>query len=96
VVPIGLMNARKEKKEELEPCAKCLCYTHSLLQDNEDEILSATFQYFLTAVPVPCIPIEEFSNIALMQTINSNPHLFQVNCRINVDCLVQLLQHHPN
>jgi hypothetical protein len=67
-----------------------------LLWDNEDDILSATAQYSLTAVPVPCVPTKELSNKALVKTIQTNPHLFKLNCKINVDRLEQLLQHHPN
>jgi hypothetical protein len=47
-------------------------------------------------MPVPHVPVEELSNKALSETIHSNPHLFKVNCKINVDCFEQLLFHHPN
>ena len=58
--------------------------------------MSTTAQYLLTIMLVPCVPTKEFSNKALAETIQTNPHLFKLNCKINVDHLVQLLQHHPN
>lgn len=91
-----LMSARRERRVELEPCAKHPCYTHGLLWDDEDDILSATTKYSLTATPVPCVPIKELSNEGLMNTIHTNPHLFKINCRINVEHFTELLQHHHN
>jgi len=82
---IGLTNARMEGKEQLEPRAKRPRYTRGLLWDDEDDVLSATAQYSLTATPVPQVPIEESSNRALMETIRTNPHLFKIDCKINVD-----------
>jgi hypothetical protein len=66
------MNARKGRKEELEPQAKHPRYTCGLLWDNKNDVLSASTQYLLTAVPVPCVPTEESSNEALMETIHAN------------------------
>jgi len=51
--PIGLMSVRKGEREQLEPCAKRPHYTQGLLWDNEDDVLSATARYYLTAALVP-------------------------------------------
>jgi hypothetical protein len=77
---IGSTSVRSLGREELEPRAKCPRYTRGLLWDDEDEVLSSTAQYSLTAVPVPRVPIVESANQALMDTIHSNPHLFLVDC----------------
>jgi hypothetical protein len=91
-----LMSARRERKEQLEPCAKRPRYMWGLLWDDEDDILSATVQYSLTTVPEPQVPIEKSSNKALMEMICTNPHLFKADCKINVNRFTQLLQHHSN
>ena len=80
------MNARKERREKLEPCAKCPHYTCSLLWDDKDDVLSTTTQYSLTTMPVPCVSIKELSNKGLMNTLHTNPHLFKIDCRINIKC----------
>jgi hypothetical protein len=89
-------SVKSPRREELEPRAKRPRYTRGLLWDDEDEVLSSTAQYSLTAAPVPRVPIEESANQALMDTIHSHPHLFSVNCRLNVERFAKLLQAHPN
>ena len=71
-------------------------YTHGLLWEDGDDVLSATAQYSLTAEPVPRVPIAESKNEALANTILANPDLFKVECKLNVDRFEQLLESHPN
>jgi hypothetical protein len=80
----------------LEPRAKRPRYTRGLLWDDDDDVRSATVQYSLTADPVPDVPIEELTNETLMNTLQSHPDLFRVDCKINVDRFAELLQNHPN
>jgi hypothetical protein len=96
VVPTESTSAKRGRKPGLEPPAKRPRYTRGLLWDDEDDVLSATAQYSLTATPVPRVPIEELTNKALMNTISSNPTLFKVDCKINVDRFHHLLRSHPN
>ena len=56
--------------------------------DNQDDVLSVTAQYSLTTVPVSCVLTEESSNKALMETICTNPHLFETDCNIKIDQLM--------
>lgn len=90
------MSARSLRKEGIEPRAKRPRYTRGLLWDEEDDTLSATAQYSLTAEPVPSVPPEEMNNDLLRETIRSNPDLFKVECKINVDRFEELLKDHPN
>ncbi|KIN94154.1 hypothetical protein M404DRAFT_63218, partial [Pisolithus tinctorius Marx 270] len=46
--------------------------------------------------PLPQPPPEEFENTVAVDTISSNPHLFQVITPINVDHFEELLHDHPN
>ena len=78
----------------LEPRAKRPRYTRGLLWDEDDDVLSATAQWLLTAYPVLPVPPDEFENIAAVNTINSNPHLFKIITPIKVDRLEQLLVNH--
>jgi hypothetical protein len=91
-----LTSARSPRREELEPRAKRPRYTRGLLWDDRDDVLSATAQYSITAAPVPRVPVAEAANHALASTIGSNPHLFSVDCKINVKRFAELLQSHPN
>ena len=50
----------------------------------------------LTASPVPGVPPREFENLKALRTIQVNPHLFQVNCSLNIACFQELLVNHPN
>jgi hypothetical protein len=93
---IELMSAVSPRREALEPHAKRPCYMRGLLWDNVDDVLSATAQYLLTAAPVPHVPIEVSTNETLMNTIHSNPHLFKVDCKINIDHFSELIKSHPN
>jgi hypothetical protein len=90
------MNAKRKELEVLEPRAKRPRYTQGLLWEDEDDVLSATAQYSLTAAPVPRVPLVESSNPAVKQTIANHPHLFKIDCHINVTRFEELLQHHPN
>jgi hypothetical protein len=82
---IGWMNARTSKGEVLEHRAKRPRYTRGLLWDGEEDLLSATAQYSLTAQPLPNVPIKESYNTALMETILNHPNLFKVNCPVKID-----------
>ena len=93
---MGLTTARRTELGVLEPRAKRPCYTRGLLWDNEDDVLSMTAQYSLTAAPVPHVPFAESSNPTVQKTITDHPHLFKVDCHINVDCFEELLLRHPN
>jgi hypothetical protein len=88
--------AKRREREKLEPRAKRPRFTRGLLWEDEDDILSATAQYSLTAMPVPHVPIEELSSPAVKQTIADYPHLFRVDCHINVIRFKKLLKEHPN
>ena len=53
--PTKPTSARKGRKKELEPQAKCPHYTCSLLWDDQDNMLSSTAQYSLTAAFLVCL-----------------------------------------
>ena len=89
-------SARASKAEALEHRAKRPRYTRGLLWDGEEDLLSATAQYSLTAQPLPDVPVEESHNLALMKTIRDHPHLFKVNCPVKVERFEELLREHPN
>ena len=91
-----LMNARRKELAALEPRAKRPRYTRGLLWDDGDDVLSATAQYSLSATPVPRVPLAESSNPVVKQTIADHPHLFKIDCHINVTRFEELLHHHPN
>jgi hypothetical protein len=67
----------KPNRPALEPHAKCPCYTYGLLWDDDDDLQSSTAQWSLTADTVPSVPTEEFDNLAAVNTIWENPHLFK-------------------
>jgi hypothetical protein len=52
---IGKLSAN-QSRVALEPRAKRPRYTRGLLWDNDDDTLSATAQWSLTAKPVPSVP----------------------------------------
>jgi hypothetical protein len=83
-------------KEVLEPRAKHPRYARGLLWDEDDDLLSSTAQWSLTAQPVPRVPEQEYLNLAALETITSHPELFLVDCRINVERFRTLLADHPN
>ena len=83
-------------KEMLEPRAKRPRYTRGLLWDDDDDTLSATAQWSLTATPVPSVPQEEYENRAAVETITSYPHLFKIVTPIKVDRFQSLLAEHTN
>ena len=58
--------------------------------------ISDTACWGLTASPVPGVPLKEFKNHEAIQTIKTNPELFQVNCSLNKDRFRELLVNHPN
>ena len=91
---MGSMTARRMESGVLEPRAKHPHYTRGLLWDNEDDVQSTTAQYSLTTVPVPHVPFAESSNPTVQKTITDHPHLFKVDCHINVDHFEELLLHH--
>jgi hypothetical protein len=80
----------------LEPHSKCPHYTCGLLWDDDDDTLSATAQWPLTAKAVPSVPQEEYKNRAAIETISSYPHLFKIITPIKVDCFQSLLTEHTN
>ena len=88
---MGSTTARRTESGVLEPRAKRPRYTRGLLWDNEDDVLSTTAQYSLTAAPVPRVPFAESSNPIVQKTITDHPHLFKVDCHINVDRFEELL-----
>jgi hypothetical protein len=83
-------------KGVLEPRAKRPRYTRGLLWDEDDDLLSSTAQWSLTAEPVPRVPEQEYLNSAALETITSHPELFSVDCSINVERFRTLLADHPN
>jgi hypothetical protein len=91
-----LKNARSHRSETLEHRAKRPRYTRGLLWDDEEDLLSATAQYSLTAEPLPCIPLKEALNTDLMNTIRDHPDLFKVDCPVNIERFEELLVDHPN
>ena len=50
----------------------------------------------MTDEPLPCPPLEEFSNRDAMKTIHDNRHLFKIVTPINVKRFEELLETHPN
>ncbi|KAG1734357.1 hypothetical protein EDD22DRAFT_787933, partial [Suillus occidentalis] len=62
------------------------------------ESISATVVWTETAEPLPRPPLSEFANVAAINTITKNPHLFRVSTPINVDRFETLLTlaNHPN
>jgi hypothetical protein len=80
----------------LEPHAKHPHYTQGLLWDDNDDLLSATFQWSITAEPIPYVPDEEYRNEIAVNTLNSHSHLFKVVTPIKVNQLKLLLAEHPN
>jgi hypothetical protein len=42
------------------------------------------------------VPLEEFDNLAAVNTINTHPHLFEITTPIRVDRFEELLSEHPN
>ena len=84
-----------------EECwAKWPCHACSLLWDANDisgtDDFSDMAHWSLTTSPVPGIPPREFKNLKALRTIQANPHLFQVNCTLNIACLQELLVNHLN
>jgi len=61
---IRKVNAKREK-QVLEPHAKRPRYTHRLLRDDNDDILSATAQWSLTADPI--LPVHLMNLRILLQ-----------------------------
>ena len=80
----------------LEPHAKRPKYTWGLLWDNEDDTMSTTAQWSVTAAPVPMVPQDELGNVPAVNTIAQHPHLFQITTPIRVDHFEELLSRHPN
>ena len=80
----------------LEPHAKHPKYTRGLLWDDEDETMSATAQWSITAAPVPMVLQDELNNEAAINTIAQHSHLFQITALIQVGCFQQLLSLHLN
>ena len=91
----GRENANRSR-EALEPRAKRPRYTRGLLWDSHDDTLSATAQWSLSAEPVPDVPAKEYENKAVVETIASHPHLFNITTPIKVDRFESLLTKHPN
>lgn len=62
------------------------------------ESISATAVWTETAEPLPRPPVAEFANVAAINMITKNPHLFRVSTPINVDRFETLLTlaNHPN
>ena len=83
-------------KEALEPRAKRPRYTRGFLWTDEDDTLSPTVQWSLTAKPLPSVPSKEYQNQAAVHTIDSNPHLFEIITPIKVNRFQELLSRHPN
>ena len=75
-------------------------YARGLLWDTNDILgsdgFSDTARWGLTASPVPGVPPREFENLEALGTIQANPHLFQVNCSLNIARFRELLVNHPN
>ena len=49
-----------------------------------------------TISPCDSVPIVESKNEALANTILTNPDLFKVEYKLNIDCFEQLLESHLN
>jgi hypothetical protein len=92
---IGNLSANRTRVM-LEPRAKRPRYTWGLLWDDNDDTLSATAQWSLTAEPVPSVPEKEYKNYPAVSTINSHPHLFKITMPIKVASFKALLVDHPN
>ena len=90
------LRVAKQSNGALEPCAKCSKYTQGLLWDEEDDTLSVTALWSITAAPVPTVPQDEFDNMAAVETINTHPHLFKITTPIKVGHFRELLSEHPN
>ena len=94
------VNMRGETVIREECRAKRPRYTHGLLWDASDisgtDDFSDMARWGLTAPPVPGVPPREFENLEALRTIQMNPHLFQVNCSLNIACFRELLVDHPN
>ena len=72
-----------------EECwAKWPHYACGLLWDTNDisgaDNYSNTAHWGLTTSPVPGVSPREFENLEALRMIQANPHLFQVNCTLNV------------
>ena len=93
-------NTRGETVIREERRAKRPRYARGLLWDTNDILgsdgFSDTARWGLTASPVPGVPPREFENLEALRTIQANPHLFQVNCSLNIARFRELLVNHPN
>jgi hypothetical protein len=58
--------------------------------------MSPTVCSTLTDDPLPRLPLEEFSNLDAVSTIDRNPHLFKIVTPIKVHRFEELLVGHPN
>jgi hypothetical protein len=92
---IGRQDAPNQKGV-LEPRANHPRYTRGPLWDDNDDLLSSTAQWSLTAHPVLRVPEQEYQNLAALKTITLHPELFTVDCRINVGRFRTLLADHLN
>ena len=68
----------------LEPHTKCPWYTHGILWDEEDNTLSTTVQWSVTADLVPMVLTDEDDNLPTVEKINMHPQLFKITTTIKV------------
>ena len=82
------VNTRGETAIREKCQAKQPHYAHGLLWDANNISSSDDFsdmaRWGLTTSPVPGMPPREFENLKALRTIQMNPHLFQVNCSLNI------------
>lgn len=57
---------------------------------------SRTVRYTEIDEPLPRPSAHEFQNVAVVRTIEENPELFHVPCRLRLDRFENLLKRHPN
>lgn len=71
-------------------------FARGFLWEADEPSLSATYNYSLTALPLPSPPSFDDLPCELVDTLKDNPDLFQIVTPINIDLLQQDLAAHPN
>src|SRR6266436_10432742 len=71
-------------------------YHQGFVLDAEVEASTPSVMSTLYHKPLPDVPMEDYSYTIVSNTIDRNPHLFNIITPIRVDVLEELLMSHPN
>jgi hypothetical protein len=82
--------------EELHVCRERPKWARGFISSTEAVSRTSSAVSTEVADPFPCVPDSVLSDCAAVQTISSNPALFQIITFLNVDIFESLQSTHPN